>query len=520
MIWKNNGDPSLSINLYTLLSSIFYSLRQKVRRHKLNWYIRSASNDIKDEVSDIFQESKNAKIIRHHEEGKGYYILTTLLGEGGAGKIYNTYYVSKSKIEYCVSKIFKNPELNRNRIKEALLIQKQHEPFDSNIYKYRNSFTTFSKFILGKHPTKENLRQYSFVDRISIVIATFLAADLLHNETPTTGYSVLHGDIKVENMHFWINSKGRVEVRFFDFDSSFRLSSSDDKTTRNCNYFSPISSAPEILLGRPYNTKSDIYSLSIIVSKMLGIEMSSYRASLKNKYKKKRTGWWRGLLQDRKLNHFALSPINFDNKKVFANQEDKKFSADIYRNVSISKLIIKFLKQMQNVEYDNRPNSTVCLRFFMMLDSLYKDSLYKTELKKITDEYEHANTLLAKLILLANGFWEQKIDVLPYAKRLLLGSSETELIPGTFETYDLNSHPKLCNKIITNRNNLTMLQLSEWLREEENGNDIVLPNPTPLQAALILQPILLDSNGCEEKTEEEPPNPQEPLTSMTPNNRF
>ena len=75
--------------------------------------------------------------------------------------------------------------------------------------------------------------------------------------------SIMHRDLKPENI-IYHNEK----ITLIDFGFACRISKSDDKLLKE-RVGTPIYMSPEIMSKRKYNSKSDIWSLGVILYEMV-----------------------------------------------------------------------------------------------------------------------------------------------------------------------------------------------------------------------------------------------------------
>jgi serine/threonine protein kinase len=118
--------------------------------------------------------------------------------------------------------------------------------------------------------------QLKWTDYISMTLkAQYISTELLqeillgiqylHDDTIKNKKIVLHRDLKPSNIFITGGNNGRF-VKIADFGLSTFHNESDESHTSRLGTENYI--APEVLDGRKYNTKADMYSLGVIVDKL------------------------------------------------------------------------------------------------------------------------------------------------------------------------------------------------------------------------------------------------------------
>lgn len=198
--------------------------------------------------------------------GVGDYVLRRRIGEGASSSVWladckKTNYQCASKI---VSKqILENQEVFNRFQREISLLQLCNHPFITQFYElYEDSkryyvFLEYADngdletFLQTRGRLQENMSRYFFTEII-------LALDYLHNDL-----RIAHRDLKPQN----ILLDRYNNVRITDFGLSKSINEAQPNLTSNCG--SPAYAAPEVIIGKPYNKAADIWSLGVILYRMV-----------------------------------------------------------------------------------------------------------------------------------------------------------------------------------------------------------------------------------------------------------
>ncbi|XP_034486782.1 putative mitogen-activated protein kinase kinase kinase 7-like isoform X2 [Drosophila innubila] len=191
---------------------------------------------------------------------KPYLKEENFIGNGTYGRVYKGHLKSK-KLDVAIKQIYNiNKDVRREsdilrKIDNDHIIQIVATVFDSakNMYlvlEYMNGGTLYQLV----HDKNKN---YNFVDVMNWFLQAAKGLNYLHTLTPV----IIHRDVKPENM---LLDEPRKTLKFCDLGKAREFNTiMTDKTGTG------IYIAPEVLNNYPYDTKCDIYSLSISLAETL-----------------------------------------------------------------------------------------------------------------------------------------------------------------------------------------------------------------------------------------------------------
>ena len=197
--------------------------------------------------------------------------------------------------------------------------------------------------------------------------------------------SIIHRDLKLENILIKYNDKenNKYTIKLSDYGSSKRLIS----LSRKCNTLTGtlVSMAPEILKGEEYNYKCDLWSLGIIIYRLI-FHTSPYF----------------GKTEIALINHidkFGNKSIKIENKdlenlvkKLLEKEPSKRIDWDDYFNHSFFKAFkpikIKLIYYLEEEKYEEQQifgfdfvnNNKMNIN--LMINGLKKNLVYTYKLKK------------------------------------------------------------------------------------------------------------------------------------------
>jgi len=218
----------------------------------------------------------------------------------------------KKEIEYEIREAMKNsangtiPEENRNKIKLALAKN------DSNLYKEasfmanKTRFSTFApKVIHGNNigfitqnfgeplavpdsqarhsKLHDKIAALSFENRIRLIYEIFHCFNIIHHHTAATGKAIYHGDIKLQNILFKIETNIDGSIKFhvsvIDYGFSHIIEDAADPDFVFSDEYlgcTEAYAAPEVKEAGEGGIKSDIYSLGKVIGRILeGVKIPS-----------------------------------------------------------------------------------------------------------------------------------------------------------------------------------------------------------------------------------------------------
>lgn len=302
----------------------------------------------------------------------------TYLGAGGFGEVY------KVKV--------KNPELNKfdwvvKKLKssvfpeECKIQSRYYYTFKQRPFSHGYNWIV-SEFIPGQSLSSMYRNQVlSFVQGLWITCELAEQLNQYHNYT-RMGNPIVHGDVKPENIKIEIkenhsikNKNMRINARLYDFGCSSEHATDDPNQVfsfYHTKYFS-VNSAyfPIEAVNGLYGYKSDIYMFANTIKKV-----------------------------------FAHPPHSMD---------------------GVLPLVNAFLNSMKNQDYYKRPNSEETLKFFLTVNKFYL--LNEEE----TKDPELEKSLIAKLIIIAAGLWQDKMN----------DSDNDDSLSTTWRTFDFEDSAEI-----------------------------------------------------------------------------
>lgn len=259
---KCNGDQDLFRHVTSFLSSVskadqYFSSTYRTKEKLEN---EAASISLSFESYDHFVGSE-----------VGAYTLTALLGKGGMGAVFLGERTDGQFEHTAAVKIIQNG-LNRPDIYDHFLRERQilaglnHENiarlYDGGVTD-KNTPYLIMEYVDGTPIDKYcNNHQLSAVERINLFKSVCKAAGYAHKNL------VIHRDLKPENI--LITDDGTVKVMDFGIAKLIDRSNSDVVADQNeSSYLSFSNASPELIKGESATTASDIYSLGVLLYKLL-----------------------------------------------------------------------------------------------------------------------------------------------------------------------------------------------------------------------------------------------------------
>jgi NIMA (never in mitosis gene a)-related kinase len=193
----------------------------------------------------------------------GQYKIIRVLGEGSFGKCYLVESLS-DKAKCVIKQIdikFMTQQEKDETIREALILQHLKHP---NIISFRDAYTTKKQklcivmdFADGgdlQSKIKERAgRPFTEDEVLNWFVQICLAMKHVHDR------KILHRDLKAGNI--FLTKKGRVKLGDFGIAKVLSATMDNAKTMVGTPYYL----SPEIIENRPYNFKSDVWSLGVLL---------------------------------------------------------------------------------------------------------------------------------------------------------------------------------------------------------------------------------------------------------------
>lgn len=218
--------------------------------------------------SGAHTDKKGDYVIRPHEKLNNRYIVENVIGKGSFGRVVKAY--DELRDEYVAIKIVKSKRAFRKQaLIELKILQtlQSADPNDEfNIVRMKDEFLhhnhqciVFELLSMNLYQLLRDTRYYG----VSLNLVRKFARQLLTNLEflRTVKGGVIHCDLKPENV-LLRNSK-HSKIKVIDFGSACF---SDDKMYTYIQ--SRFYRAPEVLLGCPYSTAIDMWSLGCILVEM------------------------------------------------------------------------------------------------------------------------------------------------------------------------------------------------------------------------------------------------------------
>lgn len=193
------------------------------------------------------------------------YILLNILGSGQFGDVYKAQMMDTNKFfaikTISLDKYINIPRLNEMTRNELDILSKIRNP---NIIKFIEMLKTVNNvYIVYELCNGGTLEEYVNKKKyLQEKEALDIFSQILNACKSLVQYNIMHRDFKPSNILF---HNGVIKVADFGFCKP--LASSFEVTETMVG--SPIYMAPEILKGRPYSSKADIYSLGVMLYEML-----------------------------------------------------------------------------------------------------------------------------------------------------------------------------------------------------------------------------------------------------------
>lgn len=195
----------------------------------------------------------------------GNYILKNKIGEGGTSKVFKAKH--KSLLRTSAVKILKKSVLEDKSflvrfIKEARLTASLNHKNIVNIYDYGES--KFGYFIAMEYVDGISLNDLIDEDDISLNVYVSICAVICRTLSHAHEKGVIHRDLKLENVLI-----GEEGLKLVDFGLAKTSCGKGNITHSNKIVGTPLYMSPEQVLGKKVTHKCDIFSVGVILYKLL-----------------------------------------------------------------------------------------------------------------------------------------------------------------------------------------------------------------------------------------------------------
>ncbi|KAI7890941.1 kinase-like domain-containing protein [Mucor mucedo] len=190
-----------------------------------------------------------------------------LIAEGESGPLYAAKHIGTNKV-VAIKKIHKTASVKISKIRNELITMKMSR--HPNVVEYITSYVTndeiwvvmeFMDMALSDILSLEPYEEGSCISISESLIAR-VARDILRALTRIHRLNRIHRDIRSDNI--LLNLRG--DVKLTDFSQCAQLTQSQPK--RNSIVGTPYWMAPELIKGKDYDTKIDIWSLGVLIYEM------------------------------------------------------------------------------------------------------------------------------------------------------------------------------------------------------------------------------------------------------------
>jgi eukaryotic-like serine/threonine-protein kinase len=205
----------------------------------------------------------------------GEYVVEELLGEGGFGSVYRASHPVIGKtvaIKILHAHYSANPQIVARFVAEARAVNRIRHPNIVDIFGFGqidDGRRYYVMELLEGIPLDRYLRTSGPVPpevAIPLMLGLAQALDAAH------AAGIAHRDLKPENVFIAVRDRGRAAVKLLDFGIAKLLTDSapgDVKTRTGTPLGTPQFMSPEQCRGKVVNHRTDIYSLGILIHRVL-----------------------------------------------------------------------------------------------------------------------------------------------------------------------------------------------------------------------------------------------------------
>ncbi|KAH7815568.1 putative plant dual-specificity MAP kinase kinase family domain protein [Monocercomonoides exilis] len=196
------------------------------------------------------------------------YVNFGKIGKGVSGDVIKVFHIPTQTFRICKripTSFINHPD---QRKKEVHILQRMKSPF---VVQYLEHFYDENyTYIIMEHCQNGDLRHlleahkkkqsyFEEIDVLKCFVHALLALEFVHRN------QVIHRDVKPENLLF-----SKDFLKLGDFGFSIQLQQPTDKATSLVG--SPWYDSPEKILGKPYSSKTDIWSLGVLMYEMVSLQ--------------------------------------------------------------------------------------------------------------------------------------------------------------------------------------------------------------------------------------------------------
>jgi hypothetical protein len=243
-----------------------------------------------------FEISKNlsefSDLFYRHEYYKKNYIELHEIGEGGCGKVFRVI-DTISQDEYAIKKITFNKEHKNEILREVYRFSLIHKLANQSIvhhdriwvengikdkkiilYFQMNLCDKTLKQIIDEIRNDSIFRKDNILTPTGYFLLSQIFIEILESVQFLHQNHIIHRDLNPYNIMLEIKSDIQCFIRIVDFGLIAIHEFADQSHSSNKGNIDYI--APEVLDGRIYNTKVDIYSLGILLSDLFDIDIKKF----------------------------------------------------------------------------------------------------------------------------------------------------------------------------------------------------------------------------------------------------
>jgi hypothetical protein len=208
---------------------------------------------------------------------------------GSFGEVYRS--IDKNDNQFAIKKIKPLPGLEKeffreyinqfhvNLLKSKYFVKQYDSWFENNINVTEGRLSLYIQMELCDKTLEEVINEIKteFFDRESCILspigfylATEFFIEILRGVLCLHQHGIIHRDLKPTNILFRKEENGEINVKIADFGLSILHQFSEQ--SHSIDKGTPSYMAPEVITNKNYDTKADIYSLGIILEKLISID--------------------------------------------------------------------------------------------------------------------------------------------------------------------------------------------------------------------------------------------------------